>query len=252
MTKKSFSNSDYVREAQKTGLSAKAGSVYVALLAAGRALAPKDIINKTKLHRQYVYDALEELSLKQLVLSEGKRRGIRYKAVSPERLEQEAERKKVDAISGVQSLMDIYNRSPAGSVDVIRGREAVIEYTLKQIRDADKNSWVDIIGGAGMTFVDLYKGRIGEYEQIRKKKNIKLRYMGDTRSAVYNKTTSVIKNQSRAIDGIDDLVNTLITPTSVSFNIYEPEIMTVTVKNPAAAVSQRKLFEIIWKNAKKY
>jgi len=244
--------SDYLSSAQKTGLSAKASSVYVSLLDAGKGLAPKDIVVQSKLHRQYVYDGLEELKEKNLVLTEGKRRGIKYRAVTPDRLLEEAEKKRIDAMQGVSDLMKLYDRSPAGAVEVIRGKEAVIEYTFKQTREAKQGSYLDIIGGAGMTFTNLYKGRLKEYEDLRKEKGIKLRYIGGVQDVVYNTHTAVINNESRAIEGIDNIVNVLITPGAVTFNIYEPEIMTVVVKSEAAALSQRMLFETLWKTAKRY
>ena len=51
------------------------------------------------------------------------------------------------------------------------------------------------------------------------------------------------------IPGIGNIVNVVIRPNSVSFDIYKPEIMTVRVKDSAAVMSQRALFEVLWNAA---
>ncbi len=69
--KKSYSKDTYTESALKAGLSAKAASVYVELLEVGTTVSPKVIIMRTKLHRQYVYDALEELLDRRLIMRVG-------------------------------------------------------------------------------------------------------------------------------------------------------------------------------------
>lgn len=240
----------HLKSGLKTGLSAKASAVYVALLEAGIPLSPKGIIVKTRLHRQYVYDALHELQSKQLVVTSGESRRIKYGAVSPDRLLQEAEKQRIDVLDGVRDLMKLYDRSPAGVVEVIRGSEAFIESEFAMLHDAKKGDFLDIVGGSGMNWVRLFGERIPEWEALRKEKNIKLRYIGTGEDVRHNREESIIENESRAIPGIGDIVNVSIRPESVSFNFYEPEFMIVRVKNIAAVASQRALFEVLWGVAK--
>jgi len=236
----------YLESGLKAGLSAKAAAVYVALLESRVPLSPKGIIIRAGLHRQYVYDALRELQDKRLVVTTGEKRRIKYGATSPDRLRQEAEKERLDTLDGVHNLMKLYDRSPAGVVEVIRGSEAVIENELAMLRDANHGDFLDIVGGAGMRWVKLFGKRIPEWEALRKEKCIKLRYIGAGEDVRHNREVSIIENESRAIHGIGDIVNVSIRPESVSFNFYEPEIMTVRVKNPAAVTSQRALFEVLW------
>ncbi|MHB8660466.1 MAG: TrmB family transcriptional regulator [Minisyncoccota bacterium] len=247
MTNKS---NDYLKNGIKAGLSAKSAAVYVALLEAGVSLSPKGLIARTRLHRQYVYDALHELQDRQLIITSGEKRRIKYGAVSPDRLLQEVEKQRIDTLDGVRNLMKLYERSPAGVVEVIRGSQAVIESELAMLRDAKQGDFLDIVGGAGMNWVKLFEGRIPEWEALRKEKNIKLRYIGTGEDVRHNKEESIIENESRAIPGIGNIVNVSIRPESVSFYIYEPEIVTVKVKNAAAVASQRTLFEVLWNVAK--
>src|SRR3989338_3942207 len=136
---------EHLKSALKTGLSAKASTVYVVLLEVGTPLSPKVIIIRTRLHRQYVYDALRELQDKRLIVTSGEKRRIKYGAVSPDRLLQEAEKHRIDVLDGVQNLMKLYERSPAGVVEVIRGSQAVIDSELTMLRDAKQDDFLDIV-----------------------------------------------------------------------------------------------------------
>jgi sugar-specific transcriptional regulator TrmB len=241
---------DYVSYAAKTGLSGKCAAVYVSLLQANVGLSPKSIILQSGLHRQYVYDALQELKERGLVITLGSGRTIKYRATSPDTLLQTAEKQRLDALDGVRELMKLYDRSPAGIVEVIRGSEAVIADEFKELETCLDGSYLDIVGGAGMNFVSLVGERLEEWEQIRKEKSILLRYIGGEEDVEHNRNESIIQNQSRSIAGIGNIVNVSIRPGSVSFNIYQPEILTVRVRNEAAVASQKALFEVLWNVAK--
>lgn len=240
----------YLKDALKTGLSSKASEVYVTALEGGEPLSPKSLILRSKLHRQYVYDALYELEDRGLVVRIGDGRKVKYQAASPDRLLQDAEKRRIETLAGVQSLMRLYDRSPAGIVEVIRGSEDVIESEFAMLNEARNGEFLDIIGGAGMKFVELFGDRIPEWELLRKKKNIKLRYIGSGEDVRHNQEESVIENESRTIPGIGNIVNVSIRPNSVSFNIYEPEVVTIHLRNTAASESQRAAFEILWAAAK--
>lgn len=239
-----------IQSALKTGLSGKASAVYVALLEAGTPLSPKALILRSKLHRQYVYDALEELREHGLVVSEGERKRITYAPASPDRLLQEAEKRRIETLEGVESLMRLYDNSPAGIVEIIRGSTAVVEDEFELLRRSDPGSCLDIIGGAGMRWVELFGERVHEWEKVRKQRGVKLRYIGSGEDVRHNRERSPIEHESRMITGIGDIVNVTIRPDSVSFNIYEPEILTVRVKNKGAVASQRALFDVLWSVAK--
>ncbi len=240
----------HLKSALKTGLSGKASAVYIALLQAEIPLSPKAIILRSKLHRQYVYDGLEELRELGLVVSKGERKRITYTAASPEHLQQAAEKKRIDTLEGVQNLMQLYDRSPAGIVEIIRGRKAIMQNEFELLNNAQTGDFLDIVGGAGMHWVELLGEKVKEWEKIRKQKKIKLRYIGSGEDVRHNREKSIIENESRLIPGIGEIVNITIRPDNVSFNIYEPEVLTVRVKNRAAVLSQKALFEVLWAAAK--
>lgn len=251
MTNKISSKLDnYIKNANNTGLSAKASVVYVLLLDEGIALSPKNIILKTKLHRQYVYNAIHELENNKLIMTTGDGKAIKYLAVSPDKILQDIEKKRIDTMNSVQNLMKLYNKSPAGMVEVISGSQAVITDEFKMLEEAKEGDFFDIIGGAGMRFIKIFEGNVEVYSDLCKKKKIKIRYIGTREDTEYN-VKGLIENESRVIDNIKDLVNVCIRPNSVSFNIYEPEVLTVHVHSESAVASQRALFEVLWNVAQK-
>jgi len=146
----------------KAGLSAKGASIYATLLEEGIPLSPKSLVTKTRLHRQYVYDALKELRDKRLVVTAGEKRSIKYQAASPDALLQAAEKQRLETMDGVDALMRLYDRSPAGVVEVIRGGKTCVESEFDMLRNAKQGDYLDIVGGAGMSFVKLFAGRIKE------------------------------------------------------------------------------------------
>ncbi len=239
-----------IESALKAGLSGKGASIYVVLLEAGSALSPKTLILRTGLHRQYVYDALDELLKIRLIIKAGEGKKVRYQAASPDRLSQEAEKRKLETLEGVRDLMHLYERSPAGVVEIIEGSAKVIEDEFQILRDAKNGEYLDVIGGGGTRWERLFEGRLEEFEALRKEKGLRIRYIGTEDDVRHNREKSVITSESRVIPGIGDLVTVSIRPGSISFNFYEPEALIVRVKNEGTVASQKALFEVLWGVAK--
>ena len=251
MTIKNEQESVYVQSALKAGLSGKSSVVYVSLLEIGQPLSPKAIIMRTHLHRQYVYDAIHELLDKRLITSVGEGRTIKYIATSPDRILQDLEKERIQRADNVQNLIKLYNKSPIGLVEVISGSQAVIEDEFKMLEAAEVGDFFDIIGGAGMRFIEVFDGRVEEYSKLGREKGLKVRYIGSYDDVQYNNDHDHFDHESRVIDNIKDIVNVCIRPKSVTFNIYHPEVLTVRVHSESAVASQRALFDILWNQAKK-
>ena len=243
----------FFNSALKLGLSANSAAVYVYLLKEKNALAPVKIINGTRLHRQYVFNALKELADKDLVETSGYGRGIKYFAKTPEKALSTFEEKRLDALEGINSLMSLYKKTPHGVVEIIEGAEAVIASEFKIMREQKKGSWYDIVGGAGTGFLELFGDRYAEYEKVRRDVQCKLRYIGSKNDKNYDEESG-LKNrfdyEVRYLENIDNVVNICVRQDSISFNIYHPEIMAIRIKSPESIASQRALFEILWNVAK--
>lgn len=244
----------YLQSALKLGLSSKASVVYIFLLKAKKAIAPIKIILGTKLHRQYVYDAIEELKEKELIDSTGAGRGVRYFAHTPNKIIKKFEQKRLEAIDGANDLMKLFKKTSEGTIDIIEGEEAVIENEIEILKEGEKNSWLDIIGGAGTGFLELFDDRLEEYEKIRERLGCQIRYIGSSHDEKYYSNLKIKRRklyEYRYLDNIDKVVNISIRPKTVSFNIYSPEVMVIRLNSPETVISQKALFEVLWKVAKK-
>ena len=255
MTNKISSNLDeYIHSGSTVGLSAKASLVYITLLDAGIPLTPKAVIVHSHLHRQYVYDALHELAEKRLIVTIGKGRMVKYTACSPDKILQEIEKKRLDVLDSVQTLMKLYTKSPAGMVEVVTGTLAVRESEWKMTEEIpEDNGYIDLIGGAGSSFMTMMGETMEAHENLRRSKKIKVRYITSRDDITFHtryKEEVTPFYEVRYLENINDAINICIRPGSVSFNIYDPEVMVVRVRSEAAVASQRALFEILWNVAR--
>lgn len=244
----------FLEKASNAGLSGKASKVYVTLLDHKNPLSPKGIILKTNLHRQYVYDAIHELTEKNLISSVGESRSIKYVASNPNRLLQDIEKKRLDTLDSVQKLLELYNKTPEGLVEITTGKLAVRESEWKVIEEQKEGAYLDIIGGAGTVFLDMMGETMAAQDKIRQEKNIYIRYITSKGDTPYLNTYKhgVIPNyEIRYLENITDAINICVRPDGVSFNIYDPETMVLRIKSEAAVLSQKALFEILWNVAAK-
>lgn len=246
----SYKLDKYRQSAIKAGLSFKASLVYVCLLEEKRPLLPKQIITITNIHRQYVYDAIHELEEKELITKSGSGKIIKYTATNPEILIRESERQRLNILEGVNDLSSLYNRNQKDKVDIISGASTVIESEFKILEEADIGDYLDIIGGGGLEFEKLFAKYINEYGKLIEKKKIKLRYIGTGQDVINNKTKSPLKNESRMIKDLGEMVGINIRPKSVTICIYKPEIIFIRIRDEETIKSQKKLFELLWKIAK--
>jgi hypothetical protein len=129
-----------------------------------------------------------------------------------------------------------------------------VESEIRITREQELDSWMDIVGGAGTGFFELFGERFEEYEKIRKEKKCRVRYIGSKNDISYVKRDDIKSREyyeARYIEGIDDVVNIVVRPGSVSFNIYAPEIVVIRLKNQETISGQRALFEVLWGVAEK-
>jgi hypothetical protein len=201
-----------------------------------------------------VYDALHELEGKGLVYTVGEGRVTKYVAANPDRLLQDVERKRLTTLDSVQKLLELYNKTPTGLVEITTGKLAVRESEWKVLEEIPDGGYLDIIGGAGTVFLDFMGDEMNAQDKRRQDKNVHIRYITSRSDTPYLNTYKhgIVPNYDiRYLENITDAINICIRPQSVSFNIYDPEIMVLRIKSEAAVLSQRALFEILWNVASK-
>src|SRR3989344_5690833 len=127
------------------GLTEKAAKVYVDLLGREQLTGTSKITRATKLHGQYVYDALAELEEKGLATHAvvGKRK--KFAATHPSRLEAVAEQQRRLANETVHDLSKFLRHNHTQDFELYQGEDAFIAHEFDELAKAkDAEEWLII------------------------------------------------------------------------------------------------------------
>jgi sugar-specific transcriptional regulator TrmB len=241
-----------ISDLERLGLSPKEAAVYVALLGLGEVGSSK-IIEKTGLHGQYVYqalDALEKRGLAQHVIRNGRRK---YSAQPPRTLTRLIDQQKRLADEVAETLSKMVVVPTEQAFEVYQGSDSYIAHEFDMLDRAKPDSTLLVVGGTGDAFVKTLGMRIGEYDTLRRKKKIAVRYIGsEDQRETLRKTHGLRQNfEFRLLPGLfTGLVNTNVWPDSVAFNIYGEPVSRITISSKVVAESYAQFFETLWKLGK--
>lgn len=235
---------------QKLGLSPKEASVYIALLAHAQPVGSSKIVRATGLYGQYVYDAfasLEERGLVSHVLT-GKRK--KFVAAHPSRLELLAERQRMLASEASRELATLVQKNHTQDFGIYQGEDAFIAHEFAELTAAKNGEEWLIIGGEGDRFLEIIDYLFTDYDALRAKKKITMRYIGSQtqrEALLEEKIRSRVGFEIRLLSRFGkSIVNTLIRPTKVSLSTYGTPVLTYEVQNIEVADSFRNFFEALW------
>lgn len=230
------------------GLGEKESLVYITLLREGEMSAIK-ISRDSTLHRQFVYNALRLLKERGMVVQVGEKRA-RWRALSPRKLIAMAEEKQKTAESLSAELLTLMKQKAGQEFDLIEGRLAFRARQLELIRNtANDTTLLMICGQWERYFTEIGEVHYGEYERIRRQKNISIRFVGPRAKEEHMKMSEKERPlvDYRYVPGLETgLVNTIITGDIVDFEIYGQPHVTFSIKNSDVAESQRLFFESLW------
>ena len=171
-----ISSSETRKALEGAGLKEKEAVVYISLLQSGQTGASR-VVRETGLHGQFVYDALDRLGergLVQYVLVRGRRK---YSAKNPRHLsEQLSERKRNldELIKQLEASAIVANNQ----FEIFQGQESFVANEMETLKAMPKDGTVLVIGGEGDLYTEKCGASITELDYWRKKKNIKVRYLG--------------------------------------------------------------------------
>lgn len=237
---------------ERLGLSPNEAAVYVAMLELGEVGSSK-IIAKTALHGQYVYQALaklEEKGLAQHVIKNGRKK---FSAKNPNVLSQLIEQQKRLADEVAEKLKAMVVLPQEQQFEVYQGVDSYVSHELDMLERAAPGATLLVIGGSGDQFIKTMGMRISEYDRLRLKKKISVRYIGsEDQSEALRKTHGIRQSfEFRLLPGLfTGLVNTNVWPDSVGFNIYGEPVSRVTILSKVIAESYMQFFETLWKMGK--
>ena len=245
-----ISGSDLQKQLESIGLSEKEARVYLALLPRHDVGSSK-IIAATGLHGQFVYDALahlEQLGLAKHVIQNGRKK---FSANPPLRLLSIVEEKRLAAQHIAKQLQDRYSGKHEQDFEVFQGETAFLMHQFDMLERLEQDQEALAICGPTERFLaTLGEGETDEFEKLRIKKGLRVRYIGmepmRDRLAEMRKCRHLW--EYRIFPGTSTvLVDTDIWPDNITFNIFGDPILSFTITNKAVADGYREFFESLWK-----
>lgn len=235
------------------GLTVKEAAVYTALLRLGQT-GSSPIIRATNLHGQFVYQALNSLEQKGLVLRVVQNGRWKFSAQSPKRLLALAEHMHTVATESVALLEQIARKEevPSQSVELYQGKEAFIAHEFDLLERSAEGVGVFVIAGTGDQFIPLLGRRFDEYERVRVKKKITVRYIGSEsqrpqlREALRSRQHFSYRILPGAFTG---LVNINVWPSVIGFNLFGDPVVSFLLSSNTVAQSYRTFFQALWAKA---
>lgn len=234
------------------GLTDKEALVYLALVQS-REVSAVTIAKLTGLHRQFVYNALATLLEKELVLKLGTSARALWRAQTPRKfiaLAEEAERR---AQRVTTELLALVEKGAGQEFSVTEGIRAFRDRLLDTMRAQRPDSTILMLCGQW----DRYFAHIGththeQWEKLRLKKNISFRIIGPRVLHSELKDDSLVRplTSYRVFPGLEEnMVNTVIYPDRIDYEIYSDTHLTFSLKEPAVVASQARFFEALWQKS---
>lgn len=238
-----------LKNLEKLGLTEKEARVYVYLVGRTMEIGSSKIVSATGLHGQYVYTALESLENKGLVKHVIKNNRKKWSANPPVRLESLVDEKRIVANTVRDTLEKMFAHQIEQEFEVYQGEDQFVANEFQMVEEAEKDSFIDIIGGEGSKFPELLGESRGLYNEKSLEKNITVRYIGTTEQKDYLEKTKTSRRNFdfRIMPGFNkSSVSTSIFPKSIQFQIYGDPVLVFKIKSEQIAQDYRTFFESLW------
>jgi len=238
-----------LKKLEELGLSQKESRVYLALLPR-RDTGTSKIIRATGLHGQFVYDALErleKLGLAKHVTQNGRKK---FSANTPNRLVALIDEKKLAAHSIARELQSRFQGAHEQDFEVYQGHDAFVAHEFQLMEKMPEGCTIDILGGGGGSYVGIIGEQMDEFENIRNRRGIKIRYISAAGQGESLKKMAASRRnfEYRIFPYLENgLIDTDIWPGTLVLQFYGDPILSFTLTSKEIAASYSQFFEALWK-----
>lgn len=240
---------DLIKQLGTLGLKPNEALVYMTLLSLGE-VGTSRVSASSDLHSQLVYIALQTLENRGLVQHVVKRGRKKFSAKHPQALVRLVADQKHTAES-LSTRLEKFAALPKNQrFEVFQGNESYVAHEFDLLKETPQGSDILIISGSGDRFLEEMGERFSEYEQIRTKRHIGIRYIGSSDQKEYLESNSNNRRlfSYRLLPGLfSGMVSTDIWPTAIGFNVYSNPVTSSVHYNEVIAGSYRQFFEVLWK-----
>lgn len=240
-------NEQIVGQLQQLTLSLNEAKVYASLLEIGQTSAG-EIIKTTLLHRSVVYETLEKLIARKLVIKIEKQKIAFYQITDPSRILQNIKSQEEIALEILPKLKNLVD-SKLPEIVVYEGLESYKRFWLDAVLNMPPGSTDFVAGSIGKKWFDFMGKDYDKFLNLRIKRNIKWRMI------VFEKEPlelDLLKkypklNEFRIIKGKPNLegnFNILGEESIVLHSATEP--MIIEIKNQTLVKVFQNIFDLLW------
>ena len=237
------------QELKEFGLTDNEVKVYLACLKLGTALV-QGIAKKANTYRTYTYEILKSLIEKGLVSYVIKNGKQYFEVAEPEKLLNILKEKETKINKILPDLKNIYKTSiEKPKVELYEGKEG-----LKTILDdIIRTKGEVLVYGSTAKQIQILQFYFPNYIRRRVEAKVHTRVITEksTRTIEMLKTEKKDLRESKFIVKMDFPTITYIYGTKVAILSLEKEIIGLIIENESIANTQRQIFELLWKIAKK-
>lgn len=235
----------------KLGFEGHQAEIYLALVDLGQCGAG-DLVKKTGIHRNIVYETLDRLITKRLVLKVLQKKVFQYRITDPEKI---IEDQRINLSLAESIIPDIKSRSEnQNDIMVWDGAEGFRNFRLSCVESVKPGGTIYVLGAIdGERWAELMGPLHNKAEKIRLKKKIyykMITYMKD------DYDDSMVK--ARKHYDVRVIENNFVTPANaiiwennVAMQIYEEPISVIQVTSKPLAEAYLNYFNIMWAIGKK-
>ena len=233
----------------KLGFSGNEADVYLTMIELGETGAG-EIIRRTSLHRNIVYETLDKLIVKKLVTKVVKKKVAQFLVTDPERILDEQKKKLELASRLVPSLVAKANIKQ--EIVIFEGIEGFQSFSMNYIEKMSPGTVLYVLGSTGDLWYELMDNIWRRFEKIRLKKKVWFKMVEyhvsemDKKLAVEQKYYDV-----RVIpEKLETPANVLIWDDYIALQTLIEPYSVIQIKNPVLAQTYLNYFNLIWGQGK--
>lgn len=231
----------------KLGFSDHEATIYLAMIDIGETGAG-EIIKRTGLHRNIVYDTLEKLITKRLVIRVIKKNVAQFKITDPQRL---LEDQKANLAIAEELIPDILNRTKVKQDIIIwDGIEGFRNFSLSLVEKMKKNSTMYVLGSVGDLWYDQMGDARKKYEKIRRKNNVNWKMVTFVKDQLTEDRRAVKENKNDQVrvlpQNVNGPSNMIIWEDSIALQTFVEPFSVIEIKNQALADGYLNYFHALW------
>lgn len=242
---------------KKLGLSWNETKVYLSLVKIGETPVG-GIINDLKVHRQIIYNALDELEKRNMVTKTLRNKVNHYKITDPEILVENIRQQELIASRVSRRIEEeLKQTKKEHEINIYNGKENIRRFFIKIFKEEPIGSTYYILGGQGKRLEEVLGEKFfyGEYDNVRKErklhsKNILSETFRKDIGDFYQKLdTSIRETRYVSFESINPII-TLIHDKSVCFMSLAEELFVIEIRNKSLRDAQLEHFNLLWNIAK--